>query len=73
MAERSAFLNDWREESEVPYYLALADFSRCLIALLDVGNRKVLDAAFATIERLHTDGDKYVREDKNLYSRSYSA
>jgi len=58
----AAFLAEWHHESEKPYYLALADFSRYLIARLEAGDRQQLDAAFQTIERLHTEGDHYVRE-----------
>ena len=57
-----AFLAEWHNEPELPYYLALADFSCHLIALLQTGERSQLDSAFEAIERLHTEGDQYVRE-----------
>lgn len=57
-----SFVREWRDEPEVPYYLALADFSRYLIALLESGRREELDTAFVAIERLHKQGDEYVRE-----------
>ena len=41
-----AFLDEWREETEVPLYLALDDLARHLIEL---------------VERWHTEGDEYVR------------
>jgi hypothetical protein len=75
------FIAEWRDELEIPYYLALADFARQLITLLERGLRQQLDMAFSAIERLHTDGDKYVRkaatigileslQNTNLHSRT---
>ena len=61
-ATYASFLIEWQEAPYTPEYLVLADFSLYLIALLEAGNRQELDSAFATIERLHKDGDKYVRE-----------
>lgn len=57
-----AFVAEWKDEPPAPHYLALADFSRQIISLLESGDRQQLNAAFETIERLHTDGDEYVRE-----------
>lgn len=57
-----SFVAEWQDEPETPHYLLLADFSRYLITLLDNKKQKELNAAFALIELLHTDGDKYVRE-----------
>lgn len=56
------FLTEWAEEPELPYYLALGDFSRYLIKLLENDQRNELSAAFKMIEQLHVDGDRYVRE-----------
>lgn len=61
-ATYDVFVAEWNDEPEAPHYLALADFSRHLISLLQTGDRQQLHAAFETIERLHTDGDEYVRE-----------
>lgn len=61
-ATYGAFVAESKDEPEAPYYVALADFSRHIIALLESGDQQSLHAAFETIERLHTDGDKYVRE-----------
>ena len=61
-ATYDAFVAEWADEPETPYYLALADFSRHIISLLETGNRQQLHAAFEAIERLHCDGDSYVRE-----------
>ena len=57
-----AFLAEWADETELPYYLALGDFSRYLIKLLENDQRDELAAAFDMIEQLHVDGDNYVRE-----------
>lgn len=61
-ATYDAFVAEWKDEPETPHYLALADFTRYVISLLETGDRQQLHAAFETIERLHIDGDKYVRE-----------
>jgi hypothetical protein len=61
-ATYDAFVAEWKDEPETPYYLVLADFSLHIISLLLAGNRQQLQTAFEIIERLHTDGDKYVRE-----------
>lgn len=61
-AAYDAFVAEWQDESETPHYLALADFSRFMISRLEIGDRQQLDAAFEMIERLHVDGDEYVRE-----------
>src|SRR3990170_4357268 len=57
-----AFLTEWADETELPYYLSLADFSRYLIKLLENDERDELNTAFKMIEQLHVDGDTYVRE-----------
>lgn len=56
-SEYSGFLDEWADEVEVPYYLALARYSRHLIALLQSESRSELEAAFQTIELLIADGD----------------
>jgi hypothetical protein len=53
---------EWNLEPETPHYLALAEFSRHIISLLQTGDRQQLHDAFETTERLHADGDAYVRE-----------
>ena len=61
-ATYDAFLAESNHEPETPHYLALAEFARHIISLLQTGDRQQLHEAFETIERLHTDGDAYVRE-----------
>ena len=56
-----AFLDEWREETEVPLYLALGDLARHLIELVERGETGELPAAFRVVERWHTEGDEYVR------------
>jgi hypothetical protein len=56
------FLAEWADETELPYYLALGDFSEYLIKLLENDERNELSAAFKIVEQLHVDGDKYVCE-----------
>ncbi len=57
-----AFLTEWTDETDLPYYLLLADFSRYLIKLLKNDERYELNTAFEMIEKFHVDGDRYVRE-----------
>jgi hypothetical protein len=61
-ATYDAFIAEWKDEPETPYYLILADFSRHIISFLDTGDRQKLHTAFETIEQLLADGDEYVRE-----------
>jgi len=58
----SEFLTEWQEDAEPAHYLLLAEFARYLITLLEEGQQSDLEAAFTAIERLHTEGDAYVRE-----------
>src|SRR5262245_17847803 len=58
-----AFLQHWRDEiDDLPHYLALADLARHLILLLEQGDLESLAKTFAVVERLHVEGDSYVRE-----------
>jgi hypothetical protein len=57
------FLDEWQEEGDdPPLYLALADFARHLIGMVERGETASFPAIFAAVERLHTEGDHYVRE-----------
>ena len=58
----AAFLDDYRDEADLPEYLALADLARHLIARLERGDTAGFDAVFDVVERWHIDGDDYVRE-----------
>ncbi len=57
-----AFREEWRDELELPEYLALADLARHLVAKLASWDTSRFDAIFDVIERWHVEGDDYVRE-----------
>lgn len=58
-----AFRDEWREEADdLPLYLVLADFARHLIGMVERGETAGLPAVFVTVERLHVEGEHYVRE-----------
>ncbi len=57
-----AFQIEWEDPNERPLYLALAEFSRHLIGRLEQGDTDHLNRAFSAIERLHVEGDDYVKE-----------
>ena len=58
-----AFKDEWQEEAhELPLYLALADFARHLIDMLERGETAVFSAVFRAIEQLLIEGDPWVRE-----------
>jgi hypothetical protein len=44
------------------HYLDASEFSLHLIALFKAGRFEEIEAAFSVIERLHLEGDHYVRE-----------
>jgi hypothetical protein len=58
----AAFLEEYRDEPDLPEYLALADLARHLVARLEAGDTARFDAIFDVVERWHVDGDAYVRE-----------
>jgi hypothetical protein len=58
-----AFQDEWRSEADdLPLYLVLADFARHLIGIVERGDTAGLAAVFKAVERLHVEGDHYVRE-----------
>lgn len=58
-----AFRREWAEEAEdLPLYLALADFARHVISLLEAGDDERLRHIFDAVERLQVEGDHYVKE-----------
>jgi hypothetical protein len=58
-----AFQDEWREEADdLPLYLVLADFARHLIGMVERGETTGLPAIFRAVERLHVEGEHYVRE-----------
>jgi hypothetical protein len=58
-----AFCLEWAEEAEdLPLYLALAEFARHVISFLEAREDGSLRRIFDAVERLHVEGDHYVRE-----------
>lgn len=61
--EWHVFLDEWKDEAaDLPFYVALADFARHLIGLLERGETKRFPDIFLAVERLLVEGDHYVRE-----------
>jgi hypothetical protein len=56
------FVAEWRDDPELPLYLALSDLARYLIKRLETGNTASFQAIFLVVERWHVEGDPYVRE-----------
>jgi hypothetical protein len=62
-AQWLAFLDEWREEKhDLPLYVALGDFARHMIGMLEGGETDAFPSIFAAIERLEMEGDDYVKE-----------
>jgi hypothetical protein len=57
-----AFMKEWRDERELPQYIALAELARHLIARLESDATERFDAVFDVVERWHIEGDAYVSE-----------
>jgi len=58
-----AWLDEWKESADdLPLYLALAEFARHLIGLLERGETAGFPAVFQAVERLQLEGEHYVRE-----------
>ena len=55
-----AFLEEWKDDEKPPYYLALADFARHLIEMLERGEVQSFPAIFREIDRIEQMGDAYV-------------
>ncbi len=58
-----AWLAEWAESADdPPLYLALAEFARHLIGMLERSVTVSFPAIFAAVERLQLDGEHFVRE-----------
>lgn len=57
-----AFADKWRDQTELPLYLALGDLARHVIGKLEGGQVRELQHIFAVVERWLADGDELVRE-----------
>jgi len=59
----NAFIDQWSDEGdELPLYISLGDFARHLIGMLEREETQRFPAIFSTVERLHVEGDSYVKE-----------
>ena len=56
------FLDEWRNEPDPPIYLALAEFARHIIDLLANRDTAQFPMVFDAIERMHTEGEGFVKE-----------
>ncbi|BBD38828.1 transposase [Aminobacter sp. Y103A] len=57
-----AFADKWREQIELPLYLALGDLARHVVGKLESGRTDELQQIFAVVERWLADGDELVQE-----------
>ena len=60
--EWNRFCEEWQDDENPPRYVSLGDFARHLTALIKSGRTESFPDVFEAIERLHLDGDQYVRE-----------
>lgn len=57
------FLEEWKDEKkDLPYYIALNEFAIYLINKLEKGKTDDFKKIFDVIEKLHVQGDEYVKE-----------
>ncbi len=57
------WLAEWAESAgDLPLYLALSEFARHLIGMLERAETKSFPAIFRAVERLQVEGEHYVRE-----------
>jgi hypothetical protein len=52
---------DWQPDANDPIYVQLGDYARYILDTIAAGHAE-LTPTFAAIERLHVDGDHWVRE-----------
>jgi hypothetical protein len=58
-----AWLAEWAESADdLPHYLALAEFARHLIGMLERSETVRFPAIFRAVERLQLEGEHYVQE-----------
>jgi hypothetical protein len=59
----ASWLAEWMGSADdLPLYLALAEFARHLIGMLERSGAASLPAIFQAVERLQVEGEHYVRE-----------
>jgi len=56
------FVEEWKDDDELPQYLALSDLARYISKLISESEDKELKDIFQVIERWHLEGDDYVKE-----------
>lgn len=56
------FVDEWKDKGDLPLYLVLADLAKHLVSKLAAGETEDFAAVFAVVERLHVEGEHYVRE-----------
>lgn len=50
------------DNGEVNYYIVLGDFAKHVVELFRDGKTDEVSKVFSVVERLHNDGDNYVKE-----------
>lgn len=56
------FIDEWKDEKDLPLYLALGDLSRHISTLVETKQDYELKELFAVIEGWHIEGSPYVQE-----------
>lgn len=56
------FLDDWKDEKDLPLYLALGDLSRHISSIVETAQDSELKELFVVVERWHIEGSSYVKE-----------
>ena len=56
------FVSEWKDDGELPQYLALSKLARYISRLISESQTQELSDIFEVIERWHLEGDDYVRE-----------
>ena len=56
------FLEEWKDDDELPQYLALGDLARYISSLISESKDEEIKKIFSVIERWHLEGDSFVKE-----------
>lgn len=56
------FLDDWKDEKDLPLYLALGYLSRHISSIVETAQDSELKGLFEVVERWHIEGSSYVKE-----------
>lgn len=56
------FLDDWKDEKDLPLYLALGNLSRHISSIVETAQDSELKGLFEVVERWHIEGSSYVKE-----------